>query len=56
VTDGHPCPRDQAAHALGDGLDVVDPVVDEEDLPAPVELAVDRVANQAVIVLGDACR
>jgi len=54
VTDGNPRPRHQAPHPGCRRLDRLDPVVDEEDLPPAVELAVDGIAHQPVIVLGDA--
>ena len=53
VADRDARPGDQASHALGGSLDRLDPVVDVEDLPAAVELAADRVADQPVVVLGD---
>ena len=53
VTDGDFRLRHEAANARRSGLDVLDPVVDVEDLPATVDLAVDRVAHQAVVVLRD---
>ena len=44
----------QAAQLLGLGLDGLDPVVDEEDLAAAVELAQDGVADEAGGRLRDA--
>ncbi len=53
VADGNPCGGDETPHALGGGLDRLDPVVDVEDLAATVDLAADRIADEAVVVLGD---
>ena len=39
--------RQQLAQLLGLRLDRLDPVVDEERLPSPIELAQDRVADEA---------
>ena len=44
----------QATELLGLGLDGLDPVVDEEDLAAAVDLAQDGVADQARRRLRDA--
>ena len=41
------------AQAVGDQLDVVHAVVDEVNLPAAGQLALDRVANQLVVPAGD---
>ena len=53
MTDDDPCARQQPAQLLGLRLDRLDPVVDVEDLAAPVELAGDRVLHQARGRLGD---
>jgi hypothetical protein len=53
MTDGHPGARHEASNPFGGGLDRLDPVVDVERLPAPVDLASDRVTHQAVVVLRD---
>ena len=55
VTDDDPHARQQLPKLLGLGLDRLDPVVDVEDLPAPVELSQDRVPHEAGGCLGDAC-
>ena len=54
VGDGDPRLGHEASQLLGRRLDGLDPVVDVEDLAAAVQLAVDRLADQAVVVLGDA--
>ena len=54
MTDGDLRAWHQPPHARRGGLDRLDPVVDIKDLPAAIQLAVDRVAHQPVIVLGDA--
>ena len=47
VADDDPGIGQELAELLGLGLDRLDPVVDEEDLAAPVELAQDGVADEA---------
>ena len=53
VADDEPDARQHPAQLLGLGLDRLDPVVDVEDLPAAVELAQDRVADEPGRRLGD---
>ena len=53
VPDDDPGARQHLAELLGLGLDRLDPVVDEEHLPAAVELAQDRVADEPGRRLGD---
>ena len=52
--DDDPRAGQQPPQLVGLGLDRLDPVVDEEDLAAAVELAQDRVADEAGRGLGDA--
>ena len=54
VADHEPDAGQHPAQLLGLGLDGLDPVVDVEDLPAAVELAQDRVADEPGRRLGDA--
>ena len=51
--DDDPGAGQQPAQLLGLGLDRLDPVVDVEDLAAAVELAQDRVLDEAGRRLGD---
>ena len=53
VADDDPRGGQEAAQLVGLGLDRLDPVVDEEDLPATVQLAQDRVLDEARRRLGD---
>ena len=53
MTDGDPRARHEPADPSCCCLDGLDPIVDVEDLTAPIELAVDGVAHQPVIVLRD---
>ena len=53
VADDDPGARQHPPELLGLGLDRLDPVVDEEHLPAAVELAQDRVADEPGRRLGD---
>ena len=53
VADDEPGARQHPPELLGLGLDRLDPVVDEEDLAAAVELAQDRVADEPGRRLGD---
>ena len=53
VADDEPGAGQHPAELLGLGLDRLDPVVDVEDLAAPVELAQDRVADEPGRRLGD---
>ena len=53
VADHEADARQHPAQLLGLGLDRLDPVVDVEDLPAAVELAQDRVADEPGRRLGD---
>ena len=54
VPDHEPDARQHPAELVGLRLDGLDPVVDVEDLPATVELAQDRVADEPGGRLGDA--
>ena len=54
VADDEPDAGQHPAELLGLRLDGLDPVVDVEDLAAPIELAQDRVANETGGRLGDA--
>ena len=54
VADDEADARQHPAQLVGLGLDRLDPVVDVEDLPAAVELAQDRVADEPGRRLGDA--
>ena len=45
---------DDRRQSIGDQVDVVDPVVDEEDLPVAVELANDRLADQFAVEAANA--
>ena len=54
VADDDPRAGQHPPELLGLGLDRLDPVVDEEDLAAAVELAQDRVADEPGRRLGDA--
>ena len=54
VADDDPDVGQEPSELLGLGLDRLDPVVDVEDLPAAVELAQDRVANEPGRGLRDA--
>ena len=53
VPDDEPDAREHPPELLGLRLDRLHPVVDVEDLPAPIELAQDRVADEARRRLGD---
>ena len=53
VGDRDPRLGHELAHVLGDELDVLHPVVHEEDLPLAQQLATDRLADDAVVVLAD---
>ncbi len=53
MADGQPGVRQQVAQSVGDILNVEDAVVQIENLAAAIEFALDRVAHQAVVVLGD---
>jgi hypothetical protein len=55
VADDEPGIGQQPAELLGLRLDRLDAVVDVEDLPAAVELAQDRVADEPGRRFGDAC-
>ena len=50
VADRHPRARDQPLHALGGALDGADAVVQEVDLAAAVELALDDLLDQLVFI------
>ena len=54
VADGDPGLGDDRLDLVGDGLDVVDPVVDEVDLPVAVQLAVDGALDRLRVEAGDA--
>ena len=53
VADPQPHVGHDLPQAVGDQLDVADAVVDEVDLPAAGQLALDRVADQLVVPAGD---
>ena len=54
VADGDPGLGDDRLDLVGDGLDVVDPVVDEVDLAVAIELAVDGPLDDLGVEAGDA--
>ena len=53
VRDGDRGLGDERAEVAGHEVDVLDPVVDEEHLPAAAELALDGLADDVVVVAGD---
>ena len=53
VPNGDVCLRHKAANLLGDDMDAAHAVVHEKHLPATIQLAQDRIAHDALVVLGN---
>jgi len=53
VADNNPCARQERLKFLRDRVNGHHPVVEEEHLPAAVQLALDGVADEALVVLCD---
>ena len=49
VRHGHLCLRYESAHPLGHGIDRLHPVVNEEDLTAPIQLSPHRILDDPIV-------